>query len=522
MKKDLLKKAGKMFVCGFPGTGIDEHARFCSEELMAGNWILFIRNVSSPSQLQDLNSELHRKTMESGGFAPFITVDQEGGIVSRLHGDMNLYPGAMASAAAGPAHPARTARIMASHLKALGFNMNLAPVADINSNPMNPIVGPRSYGDNPGQVSETILEVSKESINEGIIPVLKHFPGHGDTSTDSHLELPGLPYSFDKLEQRELIPFVRGIDAGLPAIMVAHMNIPALDSTGTPSSLSKKIITGLLRNSLGFEGLVLTDCLEMKGIRSHYRISEAVRLSVSAGADMLFISHTAEEQEEGIKTLYDDLVSGRVKESRVDSSIARMEEYRKRYCPSLPQEKAPGHWPSADLDALRETSRKSLTLVRDRNFFNQRLEDNPRLLILNLRRPEQFIGENTVSGGEPVRILKDAYPLAEYRKLRPENIEEDLSTEPVRPEDWEKILILCSDLFMHRAAMDFVRDLLEGPVSCGVAVMRTPYEAGEFGSADGVVLCYEDTLPAWTSLKEFLQGDFRAEGVCPVEIPGIG
>lgn len=530
MNKDLLKKVGKMFVCGFEGLEFSEHARFCSTELLAGNWILFSRNVESITQLTELNKELRLRTLENNGFEPFITIDQEGGIVSRLHGNMNYYPGAMACAAAGLGSTQQTVRIMASHLKQMGINMNLAPVADINSNPRNPIVGPRSYGDNPRQVTEAALTAAKANIDAGIIPVLKHFPGHGDTSTDSHLELPLLNYSLDQLEQRELIPFIRGIEQEMPAIMVAHMNIPALDDSGLPSSLSKKVITGLLRESLGFEGLVLTDCLEMNGIRSHYKTADAVRKSLNAGADMLFISHTPEEQEEGIKAIYDDLVSGKITESRINRSIGRMETYRKKYCGTASQSddgksvQVSGFtsWQAEDLSALRETSRKSLTLVKNDAFFSETgLQDDPRLLILHLRRPEQFIGENTVAGGEAVGILKQAFPKAGYRKIKPEEIGKELAEEAVKSENWDRILVLCSDLFLHKEAMSFLKRLLESDTKIAVAVMRTPYEAGEFTDADALILCYEDTIPAYTSLTEFLTGEFKAEGVCPVKIPGL-
>lgn len=526
MNKDLLKKAGKMFVCGFEGTDFSEHAHFCSTELLVGNWIHFSRNVYSVPQLTELNKELRQRTLENNGFEPFITIDQEGGIVSRLHGDMNNYPGAMACAAAGLSLTEEASRIMASHLKQMGINMNLAPVADINSNPLNPIVGPRSYGDNPEQVTESVLTVVKSNMDAGIIPVLKHFPGHGDTATDSHLELPLLPYSIDQLKQRELIPFIKGIEQNLPAIMVAHMNIPALDSSGLPSSLSKKVITGLLRESLGFEGLVLTDCLEMKGIRSNFIMAEAVRKSLSAGADMLYISHTPEEQEQGVKAIYDDLLSGAISESRIDLSIARMETYRNKYCTSQSDNKKIiqgfTSWPAEDLAVLRKTSRKSLTLIKNDAFFSTRgLQDNPRLLILHLRRPEQFIGENTVSGGEPVGMLKDAFPQAKYRKLKPEEIKKELAAEAVITEEWDKIFVLCSDLFLHPEAMSFLKKLLKSNTKTAVAVMRTPYEAGELTDADALILCYEDTKPAYTSLTEFLKGEFQAEGICPVKIPGL-
>jgi beta-N-acetylhexosaminidase len=523
MNRDLLKKAGKMFVAGFDGMAAGEHTRFCSKELCIGNWILFIRNVDSPRQLMELNSELSSLTLENNGLAPFITIDQEGGIVSRLHGEMNLYPGAMACSAAGIGHTARTARIMAGHLKKMGFNMNLAPVADINCNPRNPIVGPRSYGETPEIVSEQILEFCEATLTEGIIPVVKHFPGHGDTEVDSHLALPSLPFSRKELEQREMVPFIRAIEEEVPAIMVAHMLIPSLDDSGLPSSLSKKIIQQLLRESLGFKGLVLTDCLEMQGVQASFKTEEAVKKAVTAGADLLFISHSAEEQEKGVKVLYDEMISGRIPESRIDESIRRMDLYQKKYCgPTKTPATPTSAWSGEDIAALRETSRKSLTVLKSGGSFKQSfLKDNPRFLILHLRRPEQFIGENTVSGGDPAAILVKAYPKARYLKIKPEELEGGMAPPRVKTEEWDRILLVCSDLFRQPRALKFAQSLLHTATPCMVAVMRTPYEAGAFSRADTLVLCYEDTVAAYTSLSEYLRDDFEASGICPVTIPGL-
>jgi len=523
MNRDYLKKAGKMIVAGFQENIPGEHARFCARDLCIGNWILFIRNISSLPQVCELNSEIRQMTLENNSMEPFISIDQEGGIVSRLHGDMNHYPGAMACAAAGPGHAAETAGITARHLARLGFNMNLAPVADINSNPLNPIVGPRSYGDTPEAVSQAILEVSSAILEAGVIPVVKHFPGHGDTAVDSHQDLPLLNFSREELENREMIPFRKAIDAAVPAVMVAHMNIPALEPSGLPASLSERIMEDLLRSSLGFHGLILTDCLEMKGIQAYYSTEDAVRKAVEAGADMIFISHTPQEQEKGVKAIYDDLVSGKISESRIDESINRMEMNRLKYCDTV-RETLPltSGWSREDLNRLEETSRRSVTLLKDTGFFKERpLEDSPRQLILHLRRPEQFIGENTVSGGEPVEILKRSFPLSTYWKLKPEEIERELRENPVKAGEWDRILIICSDLFRHEKAMDFVRSLLQTGTPCGVAVMRTPYEGGEFGDADAVLLCYEDTVPGYKSLTDFLTGKCSAEGICPVRIPGF-
>ncbi|MDA3957611.1 glycoside hydrolase family 3 N-terminal domain-containing protein [Oceanispirochaeta sp.] len=523
MNKDLLKKAGRMIVAGIDGTTVGEHARFCGKELFIGNWILFMRNISSPPQVKELNEELRSLTRGNNGMEPFISIDQEGGIVSRLHGEMNIYPGAMACGAAGEGHAAGTARIMAEHLHRMGFNMNLAPVADINSNPLNPIVGPRSYGDIPEAVADQILELCRVHMDSGIIPVLKHFPGHGDTGVDSHLELPTLHLTREELEHRELIPFIRAIAEDVPAIMVAHMSIPSLDDTGTPSSLSEKIISGFLRESLGFRGLVLTDCLEMEGIQSCCTTGEAVVKAVTAGADLLYISHRAEEQEKGVKALYDQLVSGKIPESRINESLRRMEKYKTQYFQEEKQSSPlSAGWTDEDKNSLRETSRRSLTVLKDRGFLKpSALRNNPRFLILHLRRPEQFIGENTVAGGDPAQILKKAFPKAVFRTMKPEDIKKEISKAPIRAEEWEKILIVCSDLFRFAEAMDFVRNLLKSETSCAVAVMRTPYEGGEFTRADALILTYEDTPSAYTSLAEFLNGEFTARGVCPVKIPGL-
>ena len=261
-------------------------------------------------------------TRQQNGALPFMTIDQEGGIVSRLHGDLNTYPGAMASAALADEDAIEeAARITAGHLNSLGLNMNLAPVCDINSNSENPIIGPRSYGDDPEDVSRFALAAMRGYLAGGVVPVLKHFPGHGDSAEDTHLTLPQLPHSRELLEERELVPFVRGIRSGAPAIMLAHLIVRALDPDGLPASLSRKIIDGLLRSSsgssLGFRGLVLTDCLEMMAVQKHFTTEDAVLLALEAGADLIYISHTAEEQEKGCRAVYDALASGRIKESRI-------------------------------------------------------------------------------------------------------------------------------------------------------------------------------------------------------------
>lgn len=513
-----------MLVCGFDGLEPGEHARTAVMDLLIGHWILFARNIKNHEQVAELNKWLNRETRSHNGSTPFITIDQEGGIVSRLHGDLNTYPGAMTLAAAGGPELSETAsRISAEHLKSLGFNVNLAPVADINSNPLNPIVGPRSFGDHSSAVSEHVISSCRGYLRGGVLPVVKHFPGHGDTSEDSHRSLPALPHSAEILKERELIPFNHAILAGMPAIMVAHLLVPALSSRELPASLNGDIINGLLRNELGFDGLVMTDCLEMDGISLFYDTGDAVLKAIDAGADLCFISHTLEEQEKGIRALYDGLKSGQVSESRIDESLMRQQNAMKKNLPGQWENgiQISGWSGSLPDPIMADISRKSMTLLKNVNFLpSSGLIDTQKLLILYFIRPEQFIGENTVSGGDPLDAVEKAFPQSRFRRIPSDRAEEDLRKKPLDLKGMEKILIMTCDTGFYPESVSLIQNLIENPIPAGFAVMRTPYEAAHFNKADFLLLGYENTRLAADSLIAVLKGEIAAEGSCPVSIPG--
>lgn len=520
MDRNLLQKAGRMLVCGFDGYEAGDHAKSASRELFIANWILFARNIENHEQIAELNRWLNRETRDNNGSTPFITIDQEGGIVSRLHGDLNSYPGAMALAAAGgPEVSEKAARISAEHLHSLGFNVNLAPVADINSNPQNPIVGPRSFGDDALKVSGHVLSSCRGYLNGGILPVVKHFPGHGDTSEDSHKSLPLLPHSYDILHERELLPFKQTIQADMPAIMAAHLLVPELSSIDLPASLNPDILNGLLRKSMKFEGLIMTDCLEMKGISLYYDAGQAVLKAVEAGADLCFISHTYEEQEKGVKAIYDGMKSGRIPESRIDESLKRHQMIMQKHLPDQWEEglQIPG-WCGKNPDPVMESiSRKSLTLLKNNNFVPESgLIDSPRLQILYMVRPEQFIGENTVSGGDPLDAVQKAFPKSLYRNIRADRIHEELKEKPLDLHGVDKLLILTCDTGFYEDAMQFLQKQIRSHSSVGVAVMRTPYEAVHFSDADFLLLGYENTRLAVEGLIAYLKGNIHLTGSCPV------
>lgn len=536
MDQELQKKIGQLFVVGFDGPEPNEHLRFILEELKISNLIFFSRNIVDHDQTAELCSRIIRDSRQHSAVHPFMTIDQEGGVVSRLHGDLNTYPGAMALAALGNEEaPGMAARITAGHLRSLGFNMNLAPVCDINSNPANPIIGPRSYGDKPEQVARLAAAAMKGYMAEGVLPVLKHFPGHGDCSVDSHINLPIIHHARSLLDDRELLPFRHCIAEGAPAVMIAHLLMSGIDSSGLPASLSPEIIDGLLRSSLGFEGLVLTDCLEMMGISGQFAMGEAVVLACEAGADLIFISHSPEKQEEGYRALHDALASGRISEARIDQSLERIGRCKGALgfaaadggaaADGADGAGSPGWrgWQGKHPEpALQEMSRRSLTLIRNQGFLPESgLPDKPETLILSIDRPEQFIGENSVSGGRPIERLRQAFPRAVFRHVMANVAEADILSAAGSAGSGGRILITTADAGLYPEAMAAIRKLCEGPRPVGVAVMRSPYEAAEFAAADFLLLAYEDTVLAVESLIALLRGELQAEGRCPVRIPGL-
>jgi Beta-glucosidase-related glycosidases len=325
----LRQKIGQMLLIGFPsGEEGLEHLRAAVEEFAAGNVILFSRNIGAPEEIFALNKEVERIVTSGIGVRPLIAVDQEGGVVARIREGLTPLPGAMAQAAAlrcgrrGDADVRKLGEICGSELASLGVNWNLAPVADVNVNPANPVIGVRSYGEDPERVAELASAFAAGLKQAGVLATAKHFPGHGDTTVDSHLGLPCIPHDLARLEKIELIPFRRLIADGIGAVMTAHVRFPAIEPDDLPATLSPRVLSGLLRDRLGFAGIIVSDCFEMKAIADHY--PDAAVQAVKAGADILDISHTYELQRAAARAIEAAVLSGEIPESRIDESVSRI------------------------------------------------------------------------------------------------------------------------------------------------------------------------------------------------------
>ena len=323
------EKIGQLIIAGVEGASPDRRARRMIAEQHVGGVIFYKDNLVSPEETVVYVNSL--RAWNGANKAPLmLSVDQEGGIVSRLPG-LERLPDAVAIGETGqPAFAGAVGELLARACTAFGFNLNFAPVLDINSNPDNPVIGPRSFGATPEVVTQMGVAEMKAIRDAGIIPVVKHFPGHGDTAVDSHLELPVVRKGLEQLRNFEWQPFAEAIRQGADAVMVAHILFPQLDGE-FPSSLSRTIITDQLRGTLGFEGVVMTDDLTMGAIADHYGIGDAAVQAVEAGSDIVLVAHGYDNVDRVVQALKQSVNEGRLTEKRIDESVERILQLKERY-----------------------------------------------------------------------------------------------------------------------------------------------------------------------------------------------
>ncbi|MGX1910453.1 glycoside hydrolase family 3 protein [Streptomyces phaeochromogenes] len=280
-------------------------------------------NTRDPHQIADLSNGIQKASLaQPRGLPVLISTDQEHGIVARVGRPATLFPGAMALGAGGSRTDARTAgRIGGAELRAMGVRQDYAPVADVNVNPANPVIGVRSFGADPQAVAGMVAAQVKGYQSAGVAATSKHFPGHGDTETDSHYGFPVIEHTEAQWAELDAPPFRAAIAAGIDSIMTAHIMVPALDPSGDPATLSRPILTGILRERLGYDGVVVTDSLGMEGVRTKYGDDRVPVLALKAGVDQLL---NPPKLDVAWNAVLQAVRGGELTEARLDESILRV------------------------------------------------------------------------------------------------------------------------------------------------------------------------------------------------------
>lgn len=329
------RRAAGLLCIGFEGHALDARTAELLRDGAAGV-VLFARNFANRAQLEELCGAV----IDAAERSVIIAVDHEGGRVQRFKGTgFTELPsarsiGALTTASSGGDAAAQAANdagtTAAQELRALGINLDFAPVLDVDSNAANPIIGDRSFSSDPEVVARLGTAFLRALQRHGVAACGKHFPGHGDTSLDSHLALPRLPHDRERLDAVELAPFVAAIDAGVAAIMTAHIVFEAIDPS-VPATLSRAVIEGVLRHELGFEGVIISDDLDMKAISEHFEVGDAAVRSIEAGVDLLLCCRDPANRDRALDALAEAITSGRLTESRIDASLARIDTLATTY-----------------------------------------------------------------------------------------------------------------------------------------------------------------------------------------------
>lgn len=322
------EKIGQMIITGFNGSEYNDDMDRLINEYKVGGVILFARNIEDSNQMIDLT----RALQENNNNLPlFISIDEEGGRVSRLPDDVEKFPSAFTIGLINDQQTAyENGKEIGYTLKRLGINLDYAPVLDIYSNENNTVIGDRAFSKEESIVSTMGIATMEGIEDADIIPVVKHFPGHGDTEVDSHYGLPIVYKTLEELRNFEFIPFVKAIESGCDVIMVSHIILNEVDSSN-PASLSKIVISDLLRKDLEFDKVVITDDMSMGAITSIMSIEEACIRSIKAGCDILLLGNAYEEIEQVIDSIKLKIYNGEISEEQINKSVKRILELKKKY-----------------------------------------------------------------------------------------------------------------------------------------------------------------------------------------------
>jgi len=511
----LEEKIGQMLAVGFSGL---EPPEYILEWLAAGRIggvILFARNVASPLQV----AELVQACREAAPRPILVAIDQEGGTVARLREGFTESPGAMVLGAAGSeALAEQVSAVLAAELRALGINWNLAPVVDITHDINNPSVGTRSLGTDPTRVSQLVAAEIRGFQKAGVAATAKHFPGIGNTPVDTHLALAVIEGPLDYLWTHDLVPFRAAVQAGVETVMISHVQFPALDSVYA-STHSPHIIQGLLREEIGFQGMVCTDCMEMRAVSDHYPPGESAVLAALAGNDLIFFSHTRAWQAEAYESLLAAAHSGRLSEDRINSAVERVAAVKERYPitgePQLDMIRRPEH-----LAIVQNAARQGIVVLRSKDeLLPIRSGDQRRIALVEfVSHLESEVMERGGTSGFATRV-HHCFPRIKSVSLKANEQPEALAHRARQlAANADLVLLVTRNAHLFPAQRALAQEVLDTAKASILLCLRNPYDVDVLTGADAIICTCGDSVPSQDAAIEFLRGYFVPSARLPVHL----
>lgn len=512
----LREKIGQMICFGFSGEVVNDQVRENVKDYKIGNFILFASNCKNNEQIFNLNRDLNRLTYDNTGIMPIINLDQEGGMVTRIFNEATFFPGAMTiSRTQNPSYAYQVGINMTKELLSLGFNMNLAPSIDINNNANNPVIGVRSYSDKKEEVALYANEFIKALKEEKIISTAKHFPGHGDTTVDSHLALPKVSKSREEIYETELYPFKKAIEAGVDAIMSAHIVFDKIDPD-KPATLSKPILTDILRKELKFEGIIITDSMEMNAIKDIYGSLEGCVLAIKAGADMLCLTHTKDLPKNVVELLEQKVLTNEISEERINESVRRIlnkkEEIFKKYFETFLSREFTDvreyllNKPNKELSQI--ITDQSLTLVKGNNFEL----NNKKTLLINTKSIALTIADDEGNNASIAVLCEKEIPSIDTITLENKPTDEEINKVQEMIKAYDQVIYVTYNLILNNNQQKLLDKLLPLKDKLTVISTRLPYDLHYSNKITNYVCVYEYTPNAVRTVISYLQGKIKPQG----------
>ena len=509
----LQEKIGQLFIIAVKGTELTYKTKELIRKYKIGNFIIFSKNYQNIIQFSKLINNIHKEVISSTGIMPFISIDQEGGNIVRIKEKSTYYPGPMTISATKLSNAKEISNMMGKNLISLGINMNFFPLLDINENPNNPIINIRSFSDKINKVSKYGIQMIKGMQKEGIIATAKHFPGHGNTEIDSHLGLPILYFKKETIYNKNIKPFIEAINNGVKNIMTAHIIFKEVDK-GNPATISKKILSDILRKELNYKGLITSDSMEMKSISEGITTPVGVVKGLKAGIDLVCV-FTKKSIYSSIEAIKKAINEHNITIKEIDEKIQRILKYKKEVYSKMKykyynnRKKFHIFKYNNQEKIIQKIVDSSLTFVNGKKFYIKGKAVVYWCQQIAFNKVDDILNENLSF------LIKKEIPSIDTIEYIQNKYNQELVD---KSKGYETVIFISFNAFEYPNQVLMINKLNKICSNFYVISMRNPYDYLKLDKNINYYTLYESTPNSKRTIIKFLKGEIDANGNLPITL----